>query len=164
MAPDTVIQRLEREEETARAEMTALQGRLVALEERLAALSVTRRTLTELLEAAPVTGETPSAEAHGSEQEPSSAKKRPEPGKAKQASPRREAQRVPRGAVSQKIVTLVVSADRPLRAREVTIALGRKAPSRSQVEAIRRACRKLTEAGYLRMLSTGEFTRSEGAA
>ncbi|UQA94899.1 hypothetical protein [Streptomyces halobius] len=43
--------------------------------------------------------------------------------------------------MSREITTLVVSADRPLRAREVTNALGRKAPSRSQVEAIRRACR-----------------------
>ncbi|MFD7107046.1 hypothetical protein [Streptomyces celluloflavus] len=163
MTPDTVIQRLEREEETARAEMTALQERLVALEERLAALSVTRRMLTELFDAPPGADETSSAEAPGSEKEPSPSKKHSESGKAKQAGPHKT-QGTPRGAVSQKIVTLIVSADRPLRAREVTIALGRSAPSRSQVEAIRRTCRKLAAAGHLQVLGTGEFTGTEGAA
>ncbi|WP_329615705.1 hypothetical protein OG244_23670 [Streptomyces brevispora] len=61
-------------------------------------------------------------------------------------------------------MTLLATADRPLRAREVTIALGRKNPSRTQVQGVRRACNRLAENGHLLVLKSGEFTGPTGAA
>ncbi|MBT2398692.1 hypothetical protein [Streptomyces sp. ISL-100] len=133
-----------------------------ALEGRLEALAITRRTVAELLDAESATDGSDDSDqesllAGGSPELPA---RKP----AKKAGPRvgpRQAR--PLGPVSQKIVTLVVSADRPLRAREVTIALGRKNPSRTQVKNTRRACNNLVASGHLLLLN-GEYTRPSGAA
>ncbi|AWZ07124.1 MULTISPECIES: hypothetical protein [unclassified Streptomyces] len=158
MAPDKLLQRLEWEQRVAREKLDAIRERLVALEERAAALAITRRMLTDLLGAESGAGEPPTEFTSEGAQEPSTGPQREErvappmpPGK-------------PKGPVSRRIVTLVASADRPMRAREVTIALGRKDPTRSQVEATRRACRKLAGSGFLKALASGEFTGPEGAA
>ncbi|WP_274915245.1 hypothetical protein [Streptomyces sp. WZ-12] len=153
---------MESEEDAARAELTGLQERLIALEERLTALSITRRTLTELLPAPPVDETSSAEEPPGSERGRPSTEQPSYPNRAQQTTSRK-AQGGLKGPEDQKIVTLIASADRPLRAREVTIALGQE-PSRSQVEVIRRACLKLARAGRLRVLSTGELTGPEGAA
>ncbi|MCP3820390.1 hypothetical protein NLX86_20505 [Streptomyces sp. A3M-1-3] len=142
-----------------------LQARIRAdvLEGRLEALAITRRTVAELLDA-----ESATDGSGDSDQESLLAGESPElPARtpAKKAGPRvgpRQAR--PLGPVSRKIVILLVSADRPLRAREVTIALGRKNPSRTQVQGIRRACNKLVASGHLLVLNTGEYAGPAGAA
>ncbi|MGP9020336.1 hypothetical protein ACT1U9_18285 [Streptomyces sp. BR1] len=65
--------------------------------------------------------------------------------------------------MSSRIVTLVSSADRPLRAKDVTIALGRANPKRTQVESIRSALKKLADEGHLCKVGPGLYSgaRSE---
>lgn len=163
MAPDKLLQRLEWEQRVTQEKVDAIRERLVALEERAAALAITRRTLTDLLGADPDPGE-PSTGAASDDGQGSSAADTPagpqQQERVAPPSPRGK----PKGPLSRRIVTLVASADRPMRAREVTIALGRKDPTRSQVEGIRRACRKLAGSGFLRALESGEFTGPEGVA
>ncbi|MCX5297943.1 hypothetical protein OG898_15855 [Streptomyces sp. NBC_00193] len=163
MAPDVLLQRLEREQCVTQERVDAIRERLVALEERAAALAITRRTITDLFGAESAAGEPPGDD--------TSDTARPASGVDESVSPQQEERvtpssmrGVPKGPLSRRIVTLVASADRPMRAREVTIALGRKDPSRSQVEGVRRACRKLADSGFLKALESGAFTGPEGAA
>lgn len=163
MAPDKLLQRLEQEQRVTQEKLDGIRERLVALEERAAALAITRRTLTDLLGAEPDPGG-PSTDASSDDgQESSGADKPADPQQEERVAPP-SPQGMPKGPLSRRIVTLVASADRPLRAREVTIALGRKDPTRSQVEGIRRACRNLAGSGFLRALESGEFTGPEGVA
>lgn len=163
MAPDKLLQRLEWEQRVTQEKLDAIRKRLIALEERAAALAITRRTLTDLLGAEPDPGMTPTGAASDNGQGPSAADMPMGPQQEERVTPP-SPQGKPKGPLSRRIVTLVASADRPMRAREVTIALGRKDPTRSQVEGIRRACRKLARSGFLKAIESGEFTGPEGAA
>ncbi|MGW5498633.1 hypothetical protein [Streptomyces olivaceoviridis] len=64
--------------------------------------------------------------------------------------------------MSVRIVTLVSSADRPLRPKEVAIALGRTNPKRTQVEGIRAALKRLVDGGHLRKVGPGLFAGPSG--
>ncbi|MFB6692988.1 hypothetical protein ACFCX3_20920 [Streptomyces virginiae] len=163
MAPEKLLQRLEWEKRVTQENLEAIRERLVALEERAAALAITRRTLTDLLGAEPAPGKLPICASSDDGQGPSVAGTSASPHQEETVTPP-GLRGKPKGSVSRRIATLVASADRPMRAREVTIALGRKNPSRSQVEGIRRACRRLAVSGFLKALESGEFTGPEGAA
>lgn len=163
MAPDMLFQRLDQEGDAVQAQILQARERAEELERRLEALTITRCTLAEIMETEP----------HGEKSADRSQK--PHPGE-KPAGPsaRKRAKRTrpsvgkpqtrPLGPLSRQIVTLLATADRPLRAREVTIALGRKNPSRTQVQGVRRACNRLAENGHLLVLKSGEFTGPTGAA
>ncbi|WP_158810489.1 hypothetical protein [Streptomyces leeuwenhoekii] len=61
-------------------------------------------------------------------------------------------------------MTLVSSADRPLRPKEVAIALGRTNPKRTQIEGIRATLKRLADGGHLRKVGPGLFTGPSGDA
>ncbi|AJT66528.2 hypothetical protein T261_4891 [Streptomyces lydicus] len=67
-----------------------------------------------------------------------------------------------------KIRVLVVSADRPMTAKDVTHALGRDSEKRTRVESVRAALEKLAVNGHLVKVGPGLFSGRqelrEGAA
>ncbi|MFI1101046.1 hypothetical protein [Streptomyces melanogenes] len=170
MSDSALFQRIKKEETAVQQEVEATRHRLAQLEERLAELAITRRTITGLIDAK----ETGAAEPPRESPEPASASVKESPGSnasgGEQAKPRKSTKpgsaspRKPRGAQNQKLVILVASSDRPMRAKEIAIAVGKVNPSRSQVEAIRRALHKLASNGFLRALESGEFIGPAGAA
>ncbi|MFT2018774.1 hypothetical protein ACMA1D_23465 [Streptomyces sp. 796.1] len=135
MTPRVIVERLRHEEMAVQEEMTGIRQRLEALEQRLAELAITRRTISDLLE-----GDS-DGQPLGTDEDGSAKAQQPSKGESSENAPNTEEdqaehpERKPRGAVSQRMVMLVGSSDRPLRAREVAIALGKTEPTRGQVEA-----------------------------
>ena len=162
----SVFERLQHEEAATREEAASVRRRLEELDERLNELTITRRTLAALFSDGPcLQGPVPEGHvSHAGTESPPAAQQTPEAAhlqapQPRQASRPEQAQRGGRrGGNSQRIVVLVASADRPLRARDVTVALGMADPTRTQMETVRRTLHKLASRGLLRSLGTGEFT------
>lgn len=181
---DTLFQRLDAEEGDVRKKLDRLRSEIVSLEERLAHLAITRRTAVQLLgdppaDEAPSQAVTPETEEAVEEQvDDSQTAPRPDeplppPGPVAEESASRSSRkekrstsdRQPRlGPVSKKILLLVSSSDRPLRARDVAIALGHTNPKRTQVESTRTALQKLVDQKYLTKIEQGLFAGANGSA
>lgn len=172
---ESLFQRLDAEEGTVREALDHLRSEVACLEERLAHLAITRRTVqtlladptdTSRLQKHPVTEQLPATEADEGPAEDgegcaSSPSRKPATPKSDRVPPQRRQRLHDRrelGPVSLRIVTLVSSADRPLRPKEVAIALGRTNPKRTQVEGIRAALKRLADGGHLRKVGPGLFT------
>jgi hypothetical protein len=176
MGGESLFQRLDAEEGTVREALDRLRDEVARLEERLAHLAITRRTVQALLEdptgssssgEQPPTAEQPPAletddepaeDGGGFTYSPSLDTTAPGSGRVPPQRRRRSHDRRELGPVSVRIVTLVSSADRPLRPKEVAIALGRTNPKRTQIEGIRAALKRLTDEGHLRKVGPGLFT------
>lgn len=175
MGGESLFQRLDAEEGAVREALDNLRSEVACLEERLAHLAITRRTVQALLadptdtsrsEEHPATEQLPVTEADGGlaedgEGSASSLSQEPATPRSDRVPPQRRQRPHDRrelGPVSLRIVTLVSSADRPLRPKEVAIALGRTNPKRTQVEGIRAALKRLTDEGHLRKVGPGLFT------
>lgn len=176
MGGESLFQRLDAEEGAVREALDHLRSEVACLEERLAHLAITRRTVQALLEnpagpsrpeeQPPATeqpsiteaDETPPEGGEGFASSHSSDAVTPEPDRIPPQRRQRPHDRRALGPVSLRIVTLVSSADRPLRPKEVAIALGRTNPKRTQVEGIRAALKRLTDRGHLRKVGPGLFT------
>ncbi|WP_405204503.1 hypothetical protein OG795_18535 [[Kitasatospora] papulosa] len=181
MSSETLFQRLDTEERDVREKLERLRGEIVGHEERLAHLAITRRTAVQLL------GEPAAEEPTGQEDEPKTHEPtgeasesaqaapadedffpppgpRPTPGKGESTASGSHASQARLGPVSKKILLLVSSSDRPLRARDVAIALGHKDPKRTQVEGARTALQKLVDQGHLTKIEQGLFAGATSSA
>jgi hypothetical protein len=173
---ESLFQRLDAEEGAVREALDRLRSEVARLEEHLAHLAITRRTVQALLEnptgssrseeqppateqpPAPKTDDATAEDGEGFTSFPSSDATAPRADRVPPQRCRRSHDRRELGPVSVRIVTLVSSADRPLRPKEVAIALGRTNPKRTQVEGIRAALKRLADGGHLRKVGPGLFT------
>lgn len=175
MGGESLFQRLDAEESVVRETLDRLRSEVARLEERLTHLAITRRTVQALLENPtgpscpeehPATERSPGTEAdegpaeggEDSASSPSSETATPRGDRVPPQRRQRPHDRHELGPVSHRIVTLVSSADRPLRPKEVAIALGRTNPKRTQVEGMRAALKRLVDGGHLRKVGPGLFT------
>lgn len=183
MTGDTLLRRLETEEEQVRARLELLRGEAAQLEEQLAHLAITQRTVTKLLADVKSTPEAPSHNAEGARSDEQFAPgardangSRPPSGEAQPRATSMPNQRAATGPgreqtlgpVSAKIRLLVCSADRPLTPKDVTQALGRDVTKRTSIESVRAALEKLASHGHLVKVGRGLFSApregGEGAA
>lgn len=87
VAPEKLLQRLEWEKRVTQENLEVIRERLVALEERAAALAITRRTLTDLLGAEPAPGELPICASSDDDKGPSAAGTSASPHQEERATP-----------------------------------------------------------------------------
>lgn len=186
MTGDALLQRLETQENDVRSRLDELRGEVTHLEEQLAHLAITRRTVTELLaDVQPAPGPTDedvrpmqaAEQLDDGHRTPEDAEVGtdsarlgvvpPQDRKSSGSGTTKGRTRV-LGPVSAKICVLVSSADRPLTAKDVTLALGRNVEKRTRVESVRAALEKLVANGYLIKVGPGLFRgrheQREGAA
>ncbi|MEU3712717.1 hypothetical protein [Streptomyces catenulae] len=173
MTDNTLLSRLDAKESGARSRLDQLRTELAQLEELLANLAITRRTVKKLLiddasaikhpgagqqHSAQQTKEGPPDTTGTRDHEDASrlhsvsSEQQPEETDLPKSGPR------PLGPVSAKIRVLVLSADRPMTAKDVTQALGRDSEKRTNVESVRAALGKLTANGHLVKVGPGLFS------
>jgi len=151
---ETLFQRIDAEEHAARELLSQLRAKTAEVEERLAALAITRRTATQLLEEVPpehaTEGGPPPKNGSGTPPRPSmddaSETVRP-PG--------------PLTELNRKIVTLVASADRPMSPKDVVIPLVDKSAPRTEIERMRHRLNRLVTNGYLQQVGRGLYAGAE---
>lgn len=178
MAGDTLLRRLETEESEVRARLDRLRREVAQLEEELAHLAITQRTVTKLMAdvtraTSPATRGEDGAQCteRARDDTQDSADARPHDGEARGEAAPVPTQRAaaayrhnpPLGPVSAKIHLLVCSADRPLTPKDVTIALGRDATKRTRIESVRAALEKLASNGHLVKIGPGLFSAPRGS-
>ncbi|MEV6568398.1 hypothetical protein [Streptomyces kronopolitis] len=183
MTDNTLLRRLDAEESGVRSRLERLRSEVAQLEEELAHLAITRRTVEKLL-----TDDVSATDLRGAAQEQSARQAEEGPpdtidpradedvSRLRAVSPERQTEETvppeasprPLGPVSAKIRVLVSSADRPMTAKDVTQALGRNSEKRTSVESVRAALEKLTSNGHLVKVGPGLFSGrhepQEGAA
>jgi len=180
---EALLMRLDAEEGSVRETLERLRDEVARLEERLAHLTITRQTVQTLLSdtttgpppgAAPTrprSKQLPPAVTENealTEEAPAGTPRMDRAGRLSEQKTTSRAESHSLGPVSSRIVTLVSTADRPLRAKEVTLALGRVNPKRTQVEGIRAALERLAGEGRLRKVGPGLYSgvcaETEGGA
>jgi hypothetical protein len=181
MTGDTLLRRLETEEEQVRTRLQSLRSEVAQLEEQLAHLAITQRTVTKLMADVGSASEDQTHEVETarpaepfatdtrgtSEAQPHSGRSGvvPLPDQGVTAGSH---DKPTLGPVSAKIRLLVCSADRPLTPKDVTHALGRDSTKRARIESVRAALEKLASNGHLAKIGPGLFsaphTQQEGAA
>jgi hypothetical protein len=181
MTGDTLLRRLETEEEQVRTRLQSLRSEVAQLEEQLAHLAITQRTVTKLMADVCSTSEDQAHEAETARPAELFATGTRGTGEAQLHSSRSGVAPLPNqgvttdshhqptlGPVSAKIRLLVCSADRPLTPKDVTHALGRDITKRTRIESVRAALEKLASHGHLAKIGPGLFSapraREEGAA
>ncbi|MFJ8437166.1 hypothetical protein ACIQ9P_38330 [Kitasatospora sp. NPDC094019] len=174
----SLLQRLDEEEAIVRGELDVLRAELAVAEERLIRLAITRETALQLLGGpepdagtvsapaqAPATPErawdpaAPAASAHGGQEAQSSA---PASGFTPMAStrhpsqPTAEAQRLDWAEGLERILSLLATSGRAMRAREITAAIGEEV-SPARIETTRGRCKSLVKEGKAVEVEPGCF-------
>ena len=165
---EMLFQRLDAEEHAARELASRLRAEIAEVEERLAALAITRRTAAQLLEEVPPEQATesgpPPKNGGGTSPQPSmddaseTTRLHEESSLGKQQPP------MPSGPLTElnrKIVTLVASADRPMSPKDVVIPLVDKGAPRTEIERMRHRLNRLVTKGYLQQVGPGLYAGTE---
>ncbi|MFE1957399.1 hypothetical protein [Streptomyces sp. NPDC059479] len=165
---EMLFQRLDAEEHAGRELVSRLRAEIAEAEERLAALAITRRTATQLLEGVP--------QEHATESGPpakngSGASPRPSMDDASETTRLHEESSLgkqqpsmsssPLTGLNQKVVTLVASADRPMSPKDVVTPLVDKSAPRQEIERMRHRLNRLVNKGYLKQVGPGLYTGAE---
>nr|BFD92940.1 hypothetical protein KitaXyl93_43000 [Kitasatospora sp. Xyl93] len=173
----SLFQRLDEEEAIVRGELDVLRAKLAAAEERLARLTITRETAVQLLGGpepadgpasarvqAPVIQERawgPAAPSSLAPDEPTPQPVAPTSGFTPQASvphPARpaESQRLDWAEGLERILALLATSGRVMRAREITAAIGEEV-SPARIETTRGRCKSLVKEGRAVEVQPGQF-------
>ncbi len=147
----SLLERVALAETAALRQAEDLRAQLVAVEERLQRLAITRETLTEFAGDHLSDADMPEDDA-GAEEESS---------QAAHLDPAEEPSPLPplRG-FRQQVVALPATADEPMRTREIVQAIG-KPDTRSQVEGMRSRLQRLVTDGWLRRRHADRLTGTE---
>lgn len=154
-----VFERLDREVALVRGEMDALREKLAAAEDRLTWLEITRETLLsldsghELADDAVVEGRS-AAFAPLTQSVSATPQAGPEAG--------REPVRWNWDEALEGITQVLATSGRPMRARELTIAIGEDVSRPARVETTRGRLKHLVKTGVAVELSPGEFAIAAG--
>lgn len=157
----SLFERLDGEAASVRQRIEDLRGQLTAAEERLVRLTITRETLATLPEEpdpAPVFGVGPMAPAVTGPG-PSALQAGPSPPAV--PAPPRVLEPRELNPVNEQVVVMMVSAGRPMRAKEVAAAMGEPDEHR-RVERVRTRLKRLVEAGWLAEIDKGVFSIASG--
>jgi hypothetical protein len=160
---------IDRRETDLRQQIEAMLSAVSTAKEQLANLVITRATLATLLpqDAEPADGSAgptpqPSTAEHNGHPRPAGGVRRPH--RRRGGEPSASRPRV--GVVSERILVLLASADRPLQAEDVAVALGYESPTRGQVEGTRSKLLALVDKGRVTRTGRGRYviapTRQEG--
>ncbi|MEV4400504.1 hypothetical protein [Nonomuraea sp. NPDC049607] len=189
MSVAQLVERLDDEEAQARQEVVAWREKIAEAEERLEQLAAVRRTLARLQAKDEVSGRNPvedlrakNAASDGRDpvevlDQNAPGSHEPVTGEAGRQSPAesRHLQPVPSmGApdtlaaawpsltgVNRQVVIMLASAGRPMRAREVAMALG-EPDIHKRVEVVRTRLKRLIDKGWLAEHQRGQFSIAEG--
>ena len=158
----SLFERLDGEESLIRQRVEDLRSQLAAAEERLTHLTIAREILATLPEEpgpAPAGGDGPVAvTVDAVVGVPSTGPSPPAvsaPAGARASGPREL------NPANEQVMVMMVSAGRPMRAREVTLALGQPQGHR-QVETMRTRLKRLVNAGWLAEIDRGVFAIASG--
>jgi hypothetical protein len=155
----SLFERLEGEAASVRQRIEDLRGQLTAAEERLVRLTITRETLASLPEepgSAPVFGVGLVAPAGTGPSVPSA-----DPAPPAMPVPPRASEPGVLNPVNEQVVVMMVSAGRPMRAKEVAAAMGEPDEHR-RVETVRARLKRLVETGWLAEIDKGVFAIAAG--
>ncbi|WP_327683274.1 hypothetical protein [Streptomyces sp. NBC_00467] len=165
---EMLFQRLDAEEHAARELVSRLRAEIAEVEERLAALAITRRTAAQLLDEVPPghATESGSLPENGSEASP-----QPSMDDAsettrlhEESSLGKQQPLMPSGPLTElnrKVVTLVASADRPMSPKGVVAPLVDKSAPRREIERMRHRLNRLVTKGYLTQVGPGLYVGAE---
>lgn len=156
----SLFERLDGEAASVRQRIEDLRGQLTAAEERLVRLTITRETLATLPEEpgfAPAAGVSVGATAA------STVLDVPLIGPLPPAvsAPAHSAEPQKLNPVNEQVVVMMVSAGRPMRAKEVAAAMGEPDEHR-RVETVRARLKRLVETGWLAEIDKGVFAIAAG--
>ncbi|MCS0639333.1 hypothetical protein NX801_27580 [Streptomyces sp. LP05-1] len=166
---DTVMQLLREEKKRASARLEQIRNEAAQLTEYLAHLAISERTVTKVMAVVP---DKPAPARHDAQPAEQTAidsggagEKQPDVegvGVAAAPMPNQRAASAPTdgsplGPVSARIRLLVCGTARPLTAKHITLALGRDASKRTNVESVRAALEKLVSNGHLAKVGPGLF-------
>jgi hypothetical protein len=158
----SLFERLDGEAAAVRQRIEDLRGQLTAAEERLVRLTITRETLATLPEEP---GSAPAADAGVSavavtagtgQSVPSTG-----PSPPAVSTPAHSAEPQKLNPVNEQVVVMMVSAGRPMRAKEVAAAMGEPDEHR-RVETVRARLKRLVETGWLAEIDKGVFAIAAG--
>ncbi|MDX3750615.1 hypothetical protein [Streptomyces sp. AK08-02] len=165
---EMLFQRLDAEERAARELASRLRAEIAEVEERLAALAITRRTAAQLLEEVPAEHATesgrPPENGSGTSPRPSMDDASETTRLHEESSLGKQQPSTPSGPLTElnrKIVTLVASADRPMSPKDVVIPLVDKGAPRTEIERMRHRLNRLVTKGYLQQVGRGLYAGTE---
>jgi hypothetical protein len=157
-----LFERLEQEEAAERERLESLQAQVESLraqvkgaEERLARLTITRETALALQP----TNQTRLGDGGGRGDDQA-----PDPPKTNGNSPAPTAtaeKRRPLSGTNQQVVVLLAEAGRPMRAKEISLAVG-DSDQHGRVEGMRTRLKRLVSGGWLAEQNPGQFSIASG--
>lgn len=150
----SLLERLAADEAAARQRLADLQQQVAVLQERLSELAIARKVVEPLL-AQQTTPQDPLHHRGNQDQRPVPHGSAAEPRQPLPAGPRELA------GIDKRVVVVMASAGRPMRAKEVTQALG-EPQTRGRVESTRARLKKLVAAGWLTQHEPGLFAITAG--